>query len=76
MNVCKTVASTLGGLVVACLPLDPRFEGSNPAEDNVFLRAIKIWNIISFGGEVKLSVPCCKILQHVKEPSSKKTHTL
>jgi hypothetical protein len=27
---------TLGGLVVACLPLDPRFAGSNPAEDDRF----------------------------------------
>jgi hypothetical protein len=31
----------VGGLVVACLPLDPRFAGSNPAEDDRFLRAIK-----------------------------------
>jgi hypothetical protein len=28
--------------VVACLLLDPRFAGSNPAEDDVFLRVIKI----------------------------------
>jgi hypothetical protein len=26
----------LGGLVVACLPLDPKFAGSNPAEDDGF----------------------------------------
>jgi hypothetical protein len=26
----------LGGLVVACLPLGPRFAGSNPAEDDGF----------------------------------------
>jgi hypothetical protein len=32
----------LGGLLVACLPLDPRFAGSNPAEDDGFLRVIKI----------------------------------
>jgi hypothetical protein len=29
-----TVIATLGGLVVACLTLDPRFAGSNPAEDD------------------------------------------
>jgi hypothetical protein len=28
--------------VVACLPLDIRFAGSNPADDNGFVRAIKI----------------------------------
>jgi hypothetical protein len=36
--------------------LDPRFEGSNPAEDDGFLRVIKITT--SFGGEEKPSVPC------------------
>jgi hypothetical protein len=30
-NICLVA---LGGLVVACLPLDPRFAGSNPAEDD------------------------------------------
>jgi hypothetical protein len=47
--------------------LDPRFAGSNLGEDNGFLIAIKIHSMTSYGGEVKLSVPCCKILQHVKE---------
>jgi hypothetical protein len=28
----------LGGLVVACLPSDPRFVGSNLAKDDAFLR--------------------------------------
>jgi hypothetical protein len=44
--------------VVACLPLDPRFTGSNPAEKDGFLRMIKIRSTTSFGGEVKQSVPC------------------
>jgi hypothetical protein len=44
--------------VVACLPLDPRFAGSNPAEDDGFLRVIKIRSMTSFGGEVKPSVAC------------------
>jgi hypothetical protein len=44
--------------VVAFLPLDPRFAGSNPAEDDGFLRVIKIRSTTSFGGEVKPSAPC------------------
>jgi hypothetical protein len=43
--------------VVACLPLDPRFAGANPAEDDGFLRVIKIRSTTSFRGEVKSSVP-------------------
>jgi hypothetical protein len=46
------------------------FTGSNLAEGNGFLRAIKICNTTSFGGEVKLAVPCRKILQHVKDSYS------
>jgi hypothetical protein len=36
--------------VVACLPFDPRFAGSNPADDNGFLRATKILSTTSFAG--------------------------
>jgi hypothetical protein len=57
----------LGGLVVACLPSGSIFAGSNPAEDDGFLRAIKVLSTNFFGWEVKSSVPC-KILRHVKEP--------
>jgi hypothetical protein len=32
---------TFGGLVIACLPLQPRLMGSKPAKDNGFLKAIK-----------------------------------
>jgi hypothetical protein len=32
--------------------------GSNPAENDGYLRVIKIRSTISFGGEVKSSVPC------------------
>jgi hypothetical protein len=42
--------------------------GLNLAEDDGFLRAIKIRTRTSFGGEIKPSVPCHKILLHVKEP--------
>jgi hypothetical protein len=38
----KKYAVALGGLVVACLPLDSRFAGSSPAEDYGFLRVVKI----------------------------------
>jgi hypothetical protein len=31
----------LGGLVVACLTVDPRFAGSNPAEDDGFFKGDK-----------------------------------
>jgi hypothetical protein len=49
------------------LPLDPTFVSSELAEDDRFLRAIEISSTAFFGGEVKPSVPCCKILRHVKE---------
>jgi hypothetical protein len=52
------------------LPLDPRFAGSNPAEDDGFLKAIKIRSPTSFGGEIKPAVPRRKGLRHVKEPFS------
>jgi hypothetical protein len=48
--------------VVVFLPLDPRFAGSNLAEDDGFLRVIKIHSTTSFGGEVKLSVPCRRFM--------------
>jgi hypothetical protein len=50
------------------LLFDPRFVGSDPAEDDEFLRTIKVCNTTSFGGEVKPPFPCCKILRHVEEP--------
>jgi hypothetical protein len=57
----------LGGLVVAILSLDPTFVGSNPDEDDGFLRAIKIRSTTFFGGEVKPLVPCRKVFRYVKE---------
>jgi hypothetical protein len=58
----------LNDLMVVCLPFDQRFAGSNPAEDDRSLRAIKIRHTASFRGEVKLSLQSLKILQHVKDP--------
>jgi hypothetical protein len=48
--------------------LNPRFTGSNLAQGYRLVRAIKICSMPSFGGEVKLSTQCHKILWHVKEP--------
>jgi hypothetical protein len=50
------------------LPLNPRFVGSNLAEDNGFLRAIKMCSTTSFKREVKPSATCQMILWLVKEP--------
>jgi hypothetical protein len=61
--------------VVACLPLDPRFAGSNPVEDDGFLRVIKIRSTNSCGGEVKPSDQYRKILRHVKDPYVYETET-
>jgi hypothetical protein len=54
----KLTACGFGGLGVACWPLVPKFAGSNPAEAVGFLSAKKILSTLSFGGEVKPSVPC------------------
>jgi hypothetical protein len=53
---------------LACLPLDPRFAGSNPAEGDGFLKVIKIRCTTSFRRKVKTSAPCHNILRHVKKP--------
>jgi hypothetical protein len=56
---CTSVAySGFGGLEDACWPLVPKFVGSNSAEAVEFFRAKKISSMTSFGGEVKLAVPC------------------
>jgi hypothetical protein len=57
----------LDGLVVSVLATGPRFTGSNPAEGDGFIMAIKIRSMTSFGGKVKPSVPFRKILRQVKE---------
>jgi hypothetical protein len=46
--------------------------GSKPVEDVMFPREIKIRSTTSFGGEVKLSEQCVKILRHVKNPAEYK----
>jgi hypothetical protein len=49
------------------LAVGPKILGSNPAEDDGFLRAIEIRSKTSIGGEVKPLLPCRKFLRHVKE---------
>jgi hypothetical protein len=51
-----TLNNGFGGLEVACWPLVPKFASSNPA-GRIF-KGEKILSTPSFGGEVKLSVPC------------------
>jgi hypothetical protein len=67
-----SVLVAVGGLVVACLPFDPRFAGSNLSEDDGFSRVIKICNTIFFEVEVKLSVLCRKIYDMLKDTMSMK----
>jgi hypothetical protein len=55
-DLCNMNLVAVGGLVVARLPLDPRFVGSDPAEDDGSLRTTKILSTTSFGGEVKAAV--------------------
>jgi hypothetical protein len=43
----------IGGLVIPCLPLDPRLAGSNPTENGGFLRAMIIRSKTSLGADVK-----------------------
>ena len=49
-----------GGLGVTCLPLDPRFAGSNPTEVDGFFQDVKILSTRPLGGTLKLGVPSLK----------------
>jgi hypothetical protein len=62
----ETSANIYHTQCLLCLPLDPRFTGSDLAENDGFLREIKISGMSSFGGEVKSPTPTHKILQHIK----------
>jgi hypothetical protein len=48
------------------MPFDPRLAGSDPAEDDGLIRAIKVRSMPSFGEEVKTSTPFRNSLRHVK----------
>jgi hypothetical protein len=59
--------SHLGGVVVSVHATGPKGCGFKPGQENGFLRAIKSAAHLPFRQEVKLEVPCHKILWHVKE---------
>jgi hypothetical protein len=54
------------------LPLDPGFAGSNPSENNRFLRIVKIHSTTSFEEEVKPLVPCHSFCGMLKNPMNMK----
>jgi hypothetical protein len=53
--------------MVSVLAVGPKVLGFKPARGYGFLRTIHICGTLSFGGKVKPSAPCRKILQHLKE---------
>jgi hypothetical protein len=60
--------SVFGGVVVNVPAIGLKSRGFKPGRGYTFLKAIKLRNTPSFGGEVKPSAPYRKILQHVKDP--------
>jgi hypothetical protein len=52
--------------MVSVLAIGPKVRGLKTSRGDILLRAIKTRRTPSFGGEVKRSTPCCKILRHVK----------
>jgi hypothetical protein len=54
--------------MVSVFAIEPKVHGFKPGREAGFLKAINIRIRPSFGGEVKPSFPCRKILWHVKEP--------
>jgi hypothetical protein len=70
----QLLSPVLHGLEVACLPLDPRFADSNPAEDDGILRAIKLRRTNSFGRDASRQFHAVD-LRHVKEPYKYESET-
>jgi hypothetical protein len=56
------VHSSLHGVMVSVLAIGPKVRGFIFRRGNRFLRAIKLCSTTSFGGGVKQSAPCCKML--------------
>jgi hypothetical protein len=52
--------------MVSVLAIRSKVHGFKPGLGYGILREIKIRSMLSFGGEVKQEVPCCKILWNVK----------
>jgi hypothetical protein len=59
--------SHLGGVMVSVLANGPKVHGFKPGRGDGFFKCDRISSTPSFGGEVKPSVPCRKILRHVKK---------
>jgi hypothetical protein len=55
--------------MVIVLAIGPKARGFKPGRQRWIFRAIKVRSTIPFGVEVQPSVPCCKILRHVKDTS-------
>jgi hypothetical protein len=53
--------------MVTMLAIGPKIRRFKNSRSSGFSRVIQISSTPSFGGEVELSPPCCKILQHVKK---------
>jgi hypothetical protein len=62
----KLCPSILGGVTISVLAIRPNVRGLNLAEAMVFLRAIQIRSKPFFGGGVKPSASCRKILRNIE----------
>jgi hypothetical protein len=58
----------LSGVMLIMPATEPKVHWLKSSSQKRILRAIKIRSTTSFGGEVKPSARCRKILRHVKEP--------
>jgi hypothetical protein len=54
--------------MVSVLAIAPKVRGFKPGRGQWIFKDVKICSTPSFGGDVKPSAPCRKILQHVKNP--------
>jgi hypothetical protein len=54
--------------MVSVIAIGSKVRGLKSSRGDGFLRAIRIRGMPSFGGIVKPSAPCRKILQHVQQP--------
>jgi hypothetical protein len=61
------IVSALGGVIVSVLAIGPKVRGFKRGRGDGFLRTIEIRSTLSFGGEIRPSVPCRQILWYVKE---------
>jgi hypothetical protein len=62
--------------MVSVLAIGSKVHGFKPSQGNEFLRAIKIHCTLSFGGEVKPSALCHKMLGHAKNNGKVSTKVL